>query len=212
MSINRSTIKDACSYKLVLHLQAVIYESFLHDELWNIELFTLSFYRIIMIDLPLSGCFLTTFWLSCIMLQMGKAIYYITLLDLFDRLKKRISTAVQKRAWSWGKREVVAYSESKSWWKSICSLWYRNSIEVSLGLHTGLIDTTKKVQEGLKDKPKCGRTSHLPSEIALKVRKKLTERKQGWSTKQVNDDMIVPRVWNPIPLYSCIQTAPQMGF
>jgi putative transposase len=24
--------------------------------------------------------------------------------------------------------------------------------------------------EGLKDKPKCGRTSHLPSEIALKIR------------------------------------------
>jgi putative transposase len=43
---------------------------------------------------------------------------------------------------------------------------------------------------GLKDKPKCGRTSHLPSEIALKIRKKLTESKQGWSTKQVND-MIV---------------------
>ena len=49
----------------------------------------------------------------------------------------------------------------------------------------------KEGTEGLKDKPKCGRTSHLPSEIALKVRKKLTERKQGWSTKQVNDDMIV---------------------
>jgi hypothetical protein len=32
--------------------------------------------------------------------------------------------------------------------------------------------------EGLKDKPKSGRTSHLPSEIALKIRKKLTESKQ----------------------------------
>ena len=48
----------------------------------------------------------------------------------------------------------------------------------------------KEGTEGLKDKPKCGRTSHLPSEIALKIRKKLTESKQGWSTKQVND-MIV---------------------
>ena len=42
----------------------------------------------------------------------------------------------------------------------------------------------------LKDKPKCGRTPHLPSEIAIKISKKLTESKQGWSTKQVND-MIV---------------------
>jgi putative transposase len=48
----------------------------------------------------------------------------------------------------------------------------------------------KEGTEGLKDKPKSGRTSHLPSEIALKIRKKLTEGKQGWSTKQVND-MIV---------------------
>jgi transposase len=44
--------------------------------------------------------------------------------------------------------------------------------------------------EGLKDKPRCGRTPHLPSEIAIKISKKLTESKQGWSTKQVND-MIV---------------------
>jgi transposase len=43
---------------------------------------------------------------------------------------------------------------------------------------------------GLKDKPKRGRTPHLPSEIAIKISKKLTESKQGWSTKQVND-MIV---------------------
>lgn len=44
--------------------------------------------------------------------------------------------------------------------------------------------------EGLKDKPKCGRKPHLPSEIVRKITKKLTESKQGWSTKQVND-MIV---------------------
>ena len=42
--------------------------------------------------------------------------------------------------------------------------------------------------EGLKDKPRCGRTSNLPSEIVHKIRKKLIiESKQGWSTKQVND-------------------------
>lgn len=43
---------------------------------------------------------------------------------------------------------------------------------------------------GLKDKPKCGRTPHLTSEIVRKIRKKLTESKQGWCTEQVND-MIV---------------------
>jgi putative transposase len=41
--------------------------------------------------------------------------------------------------------------------------------------------------EGLKDKPRCGRTPHLPLEIAIKIRKKLIESKQGWRTKQVND-------------------------
>src|SRR5437762_2285359 len=44
--------------------------------------------------------------------------------------------------------------------------------------------------EGLKDKPRCGRTSNLPSEIVHKIRKKLTESKQGWSTKQVNDIIV----------------------
>jgi putative transposase len=54
-----------------------------------------------------------------------------------------------------------------------------------------LTDNKEEGIEGLKDKPKCGRTSHLPSEIVHKIRKKLIiESKQGWSTKQVND-MIV---------------------
>lgn len=44
--------------------------------------------------------------------------------------------------------------------------------------------------EGLKDKPRCGRTPHLPSEIAIKISKKLIESKQGWSTKQVNDIIV----------------------
>ena len=44
--------------------------------------------------------------------------------------------------------------------------------------------------EGLRDKPKSGRVPDLPLEIAIKIRKKLRESKQGWSTKQVND-MIV---------------------
>lgn len=60
--------------------------------------------------------------------------------------------------------------------------------------------------EGLKDKPRCGRTSNLPSEIVYKIRKKLIESKQGWSTKQVNDMILEERVWNPIPLHPHIQT------
>jgi putative transposase len=44
--------------------------------------------------------------------------------------------------------------------------------------------------EGLKDKPKCGRTPHITSEIVRKIRKKLIESKQGWSTKQVIDMII----------------------
>ena len=41
--------------------------------------------------------------------------------------------------------------------------------------------------EGLRDKPKSGRVPDLPLEIAIKIRKKLTESRQGWSPKQVND-------------------------
>lgn len=41
-----------------------------------------------------------------------------------------------------------------------------------------------------KDKPKCGRTPHIPSEIVRKITKKLTESNQDWSTKQVNDMVV----------------------
>ena len=37
----------------------------------------------------------------------------------------------------------------------------------------------KEGAEGLKDKPRCGRVPEIPSEISLKIRKKLTESKQG---------------------------------
>ena len=43
---------------------------------------------------------------------------------------------------------------------------------------------------GLDNRPKSGRPSKLPKEVALNVRKKLKERKQGWTTQQVNE-MIV---------------------
>ena len=43
---------------------------------------------------------------------------------------------------------------------------------------------------GLENRPRSGRPSKLPKEVALKVRKKLKEGKQGWTTQQVNE-MIV---------------------
>ena len=44
--------------------------------------------------------------------------------------------------------------------------------------------------DGLENRPKSGRPSKLSEEVAVKVRKKLKERKQGWTTQQVNE-MIV---------------------
>ena len=48
----------------------------------------------------------------------------------------------------------------------------------------------KEGVEGLKDRHKSGRPSKLPLKIAVKIKKKLKENKQGWTTKQVNE-MIV---------------------
>jgi len=42
----------------------------------------------------------------------------------------------------------------------------------------------------LQDRPRSGSPSKLPPEISVKIKKKLKESKQGWTTKQVND-MIV---------------------
>lgn len=44
--------------------------------------------------------------------------------------------------------------------------------------------------DGLSNKPKSGRPSKLPEGIAIRIRKKLMERKQGWTTQQVHE-MIV---------------------
>jgi putative transposase len=44
--------------------------------------------------------------------------------------------------------------------------------------------------EGLRDRPKSGRPPELSSEVVLRIRKKLKESRQGWTTKQVNE-MIV---------------------
>lgn len=41
--------------------------------------------------------------------------------------------------------------------------------------------------DGLRDKPRSGRPTKLPSEVALQIRKELSESKQGWTTKQVGE-------------------------
>ncbi|MGA9841144.1 MAG: helix-turn-helix domain-containing protein [Nitrososphaeraceae archaeon] len=48
----------------------------------------------------------------------------------------------------------------------------------------------KEGVDGLENRPRSGRPSKLPKEVALKVRRKLKERKQGWTTQQINE-MIV---------------------
>lgn len=44
--------------------------------------------------------------------------------------------------------------------------------------------------DGLENRSKSGRPSKLPQGIAIRIRKKLKERKQGWTTQQVHE-MIV---------------------
>lgn len=41
--------------------------------------------------------------------------------------------------------------------------------------------------DGLKDKPRSGRPAKLPSEVALQIRRELSESIQGWTTKQVGE-------------------------
>ena len=48
----------------------------------------------------------------------------------------------------------------------------------------------KEGVNGLKNRPKSGRPPKLPQEIALKIKRKLIESKQRWSTKQVQDIII----------------------
>ena len=48
----------------------------------------------------------------------------------------------------------------------------------------------KEGVDGLENRPKSGRPSKLSDQVAVKVRKKLKERKQGWTTQQVHE-MIV---------------------
>jgi putative transposase len=45
--------------------------------------------------------------------------------------------------------------------------------------------------EGLRDKPKSGRTPRIPLEVSARIRKRLTEsNRQGWTTQRVNDIIV----------------------
>ena len=56
-----------------------------------------------------------------------------------------------------------------------------NSIEVDLGRFS------KEGVDGLKDRSKTGRPPKIPKELAIRIRTKLLESKQGWTTKQVRE-------------------------
>ena len=57
-------------------------------------------------------------------------------------------------------------------------VWQKRCTGVEHGLQTGLPGTKKKVYRTQRQ------TQKLTPEIAVKVKKKLTESKQGWTTKQ----------------------------
>ena len=40
---------------------------------------------------------------------------------------------------------------------------------------------------GLNDKPRSGRPAKLPTEVALRIKRELSESSQGWTTKQVGE-------------------------
>ena len=45
----------------------------------------------------------------------------------------------------------------------------------------------KEGMEGLKDRPKSGRSPELSEEISYLIKKEISGSKQGWTTKQVNE-------------------------
>ena len=44
--------------------------------------------------------------------------------------------------------------------------------------------------EGLQNRPKSGRPSKLPAEMDVRIRKRLKESRQGWTTKQAYDIIV----------------------
>jgi transposase len=62
--------------------------------------------------------------------------------------------------------------------------------------------------DGLENRPKSGRPSKLPREVAVRIRKNLKQRKQGWTTQQVHE-MIVKEgnvQYHQIYIYSLLHS------
>lgn len=60
--------------------------------------------------------------------------------------------------------------------------------------------------DGLENRSKSGRPSKLPREVAVRIKKKLKQRKQGWTTQQVHE-MIVKEAnvhFHQIYIYSLL--------
>ena len=66
--------------------------------------------------------------------------------------------------------------------------------------------------EGLKDRTKGGRPPDISSETVYEIKNELASRKEGWTTKQVEDLIVKKRVvGNKISLYPHISTYAQVG-
>jgi putative transposase len=50
---------------------------------------------------------------------------------------------------------------------------------------------SKEGINGLRNKPKSGRIPQIPLEVSTRIRKTLMESKQGWTTKQVNELIVL---------------------
>ena len=62
----------------------------------------------------------------------------------------------------------------------------RETIKVLL-ISVPTMKLNASVHMSVIDKPKSGRIPQIPLEVSARIRKKLMESKQGWTTKQVSD-------------------------
>jgi len=46
---------------------------------------------------------------------------------------------------------------------------------------------SKEGLEGLRDKPRSGRPSKLPVKVVMSIRRRLSESREGWTTRQVQE-------------------------
>lgn len=46
---------------------------------------------------------------------------------------------------------------------------------------------SKEGLDGLRDKPRSGRPSKLPAEVVMRIRRTLSESREGWTTRQVQE-------------------------